>query len=96
MTIETIEKLQKENDLTEMQDMINSGQVWKMEGSMGRSAMDLLRSGACILPTMPRKDYWGNTVPSRDMVAPGTMGSLENCEKYWENNQHHGIIHSSN
>jgi len=35
-----ITKLQKENGFSEMQNLINSGTVWKMEGAMGRKAME--------------------------------------------------------
>ena len=67
-----------------MQDMINSGLVWHMEGTMGRNASDLLEQGACMLPTVPRKDYWGNTVPARTMLKAGTKGTYQNCINYWE------------
>jgi hypothetical protein len=62
-------------DILNMQSLINSGQVWRMEGSMGRSAMAALESGACMLGTKGCKDYWGNYVPSRSEVAEGTKGS---------------------
>jgi len=65
-----------------MQAAIDSGQCWHMEGSMGRAAMDMLRCGACVLPEVPHKDYWGNTVPSRFQVQPGSTGSMELHEKW--------------
>ncbi len=48
-----------------------------MEGSIGRSAMDLINSGQCILGEEGHKDYWGNYVPSRTDVKAGTKGSVE-------------------
>lgn len=87
MKIQTIRKHQKEQGFSEMQSLIDSGIVWKMEGTMGRSAMDLLRCGACFLPKKAYKDYYGNTVPSRDMVKAGTTGSYQNSVNYYSNNQ---------
>ncbi len=66
-----------EEHVRAMQYMIDTGQVWSMEGSMGRSAMSLIESGHCILGTEAHRDYWGNRVPSRDEVKPDTEGSVE-------------------
>lgn len=60
-----------------MQRMINSGTVWIMQGSYGRAAMDFVEAGLCCLGRMSATDYWGNRVPSRDQVQPGTKGSVE-------------------
>ena len=78
-----ITKLQKTYNFWEAQKSINSGLVWKMEGSAGRYAMDLLRSGICLLPTTRRIDYYGQTVPSRYDVKPGTAGSFLNAQGFW-------------
>ena len=59
------------------QALINNGMVWKMEGSMGREAMNLIREGACVLGHESFRDYWGNLVGSRYDVVEGTMGSEE-------------------
>ena len=67
-----------------MQDMINTGQVWKMEGSMGREAMALLESGACMLPKEFKTDYYGNKVPSRDVLKAGTKGTFLNSQNFWQ------------
>lgn len=67
-----------EDDTVAMfQRMINDGSVWRLQGSYGRAAMDLLRSGQCILGEKGHRDYYGNYVPSRTEVQPGTMGSVE-------------------
>ena len=58
-----------------MQRAINSGMAWKMQGSYGRAAMDALEAGFCMLGRERCRDYYGNTIPSRDDVAPGTKGS---------------------
>lgn len=66
-----------------MQEMINSGQCWHMEGSIGREAMALLESGACMLPQESHRDYYGNTVPSRDDLQEGTKGTFQNSVTFW-------------
>jgi hypothetical protein len=100
MNVNQIRKLQYEyggEDLKRMQDMILSGDCWKMEGYYGRTAMSLLEDGVCFLPSSKEyngddrrggviKDYWGNIVPFRDQLKPGTKGTLENATKFWENN----------
>jgi hypothetical protein len=60
-----------------MQDLIDSGQVWKLQGSYGRAAMDLIQSGQCLLGPVGHRDAYGNYVPSRDEVQPGSPGSSE-------------------
>lgn len=65
----------EDEEIAVMQRMINDGSVWKMEGSMGRRAMDLLRNRQCELGPKPTVDYWGNRIPSRYEVKAGTTGS---------------------
>ena len=65
-----------------MQASIDSGQCWMMEGSMGRAAMEMLKMGACVLPEVRHKDYWGSTVPSRNDVEPGSAGSVQLHEQW--------------
>jgi len=62
--------------IREYQKMINSGICWHLEGSVGRFAMDLIRSGYCYLGIKGHTDYWGNYVPSRFEVKSGTKGSM--------------------
>lgn len=83
LTEKEITELQKDNGIYEIQELINNGNAWMMEGSVGRYAMDCLRSGACFLPKKPHKDYYGNRIPSRDMIKEGTMGSLSLSSQYW-------------
>jgi hypothetical protein len=60
-----------------IQKAINSGMGWKMQGSYGRTMMDAIKSGCCMLGVHRAQDYYGNTIPSRDDVEPGTFGSYE-------------------
>lgn len=68
-------------DRPDVQAAINSGIAWKLEGAYGRHAMDYLNAGACVLGEVSHKDYWGNRIPSRYEVEPGTVGSVEYAEE---------------
>lgn len=59
------------------QKLINSGQVWHLQGSYGRTAMELIEKGYCTLGKKGTRDAYGNYVPSRTEVQPGTKGSVE-------------------
>ena len=62
------------------QSLIDTGQAWRLEGSVGRAAMDLIESGICMLGEEQYTDYYGSVVPSRYDVEPGTVGSQEYVE----------------
>jgi len=57
------------------QELINSGQVWRLQGSYVRRAMQLLEEGRVMLGKKGHYDYYGNYVPSRYEVKAGTEGS---------------------
>jgi hypothetical protein len=59
------------------QALIDSGDAWTLEGHVGRTAMGLIEAGVCTLGPTAHRDYWGNVVPGRDEVEPGTKGSAE-------------------
>jgi len=84
MTIKEINDLQEEYGYSQMQKLIDTGDVWKFEGSMGRSAMSCLEGGICYLPEIQTFDYYGNILPARTELQPGTKGTLENAEKFWQ------------
>jgi len=71
----------EETDAINMQKMISSGQAWTMQGSYGRSAMQYLEAGMCMLGKEGHNDYYGNYVPSRTEVKAGTKGSEALCKK---------------
>jgi hypothetical protein len=83
MNLEQIKELQQQNGLEDLQNLIDSGQAWHMEGACGREAMHALEVGACLLPEESHIDYWGNKVPNLNEVKPGTTGSLNNAIQYW-------------
>ena len=84
LTVEQIIKLQEQYKANGTQEGINTGLCWLMEGSIGRFANDCLESGICILPEVRHRDYYGNTVPSRNDVKEGTKGSLGNSQAFWQ------------
>ena len=61
---------------TSIQKAINSG-MWGLQGSYGRTMMDAIASGRCMLGQRRASDYYGNVIPSRDDVQFGTKGSYE-------------------
>lgn len=75
-TIECDEEASELDYYLSIQRAINSG-MWGLQGSYGRSMMDAIRSGYCLLGTSRARDYYGNTIPSRDDVQFGTKGSYE-------------------
>lgn len=79
------EEATQEELIETYQELINNGQAWRLEGSVGRTAMALIESGQCILGEVGHTDYWGNYVPSRHEVKPGTKGSVEYAERMQRN-----------
>ena len=59
-----------------IQSAINFG-MWGLQGSYGRTMMDAISSGICLLGKSRARDYYGNVIPSRDDVQFGTKGSYE-------------------
>ncbi len=76
----------QEAEVKMMQEMINSGQAWTMPGCYGRTAMEYINAGLCMLGVVGHRDYYGNYVPSRTEVKPGTKGSAEYCRIMREKN----------
>ena len=81
LTVEQItdyeqDELDEMGDALVLQTAINAGQ-WALQGSYGRAMMDAIQSGQCALGRDSAHDYWGNFIPSRDMVKEGTPGSIE-------------------
>lgn len=70
-----------ESQTRALQKLINAG-AWSFEGSMGRAMMRAIEAGQCALGPEPARDYWGNRIPSRFEVKPGTKGSVEFVEAH--------------
>ena len=84
MNTSRITKLQKQYGYYGLQQRINTGLIWKLEGSAGRDAMEALRVGVCMLPKTVYRDYYGNRIPSRDELQKGTKGTYQNCRDFWK------------
>jgi len=69
-----------------IQKAINTG-LWGLQGSYGRTMMNAITEGYCMLGQDDARDYWGNHIPSRDQVQAGTKGSFdfvaEQCGEGW-------------
>ena len=76
------EDASEEDTIATYQALIDSGMAWSLEGHVGRTAMGLIESGQCMLGEEAHVDYWGNRVPSRTEVEPGTKGSREYVEAH--------------
>lgn len=62
-----------------IQRQINAGQ-WSLQGSHGRAMMQAIEDGYCLCGKDGARDYYGNYIPSRDEVKPGTKGSKRYVE----------------
>ena len=75
------DELEEEEEIQYIQELINDGSIWKLQGSYGRTAMQYIEAGLCVLGEKGHYDYYGNYVPSRFEVEAGTKGSLEYAQK---------------
>ena len=73
--IESDEEVSELDYFLAIQRAINSG-MWGLQGSYGRTMMDAISSGRCLLGPNAARDYYGNVIPSRDDVKQGTKGSI--------------------
>jgi hypothetical protein len=60
-----------------IQRAINGGEAWKFQGSYGRAMMAAIEAGYCMLGRRAFIDFFGNAIPSRSDVAPGSKGSRD-------------------
>lgn len=65
-----------EDFYSNLQQLINAGQ-WGLQGSYGRTMMQAIEDGYCVLGREGVRDYYGNYIPARDEVQEGTKGSVE-------------------
>ncbi len=78
--IESNEEVSELDYYISIQRAINSG-MWGLQGSYGRTMMDAISSGRCLLGKTGARDYYGNYIPSRDEVKEGTKGSISFVEE---------------
>jgi len=60
-----------------LQAAINNGFAWRLQGGYGRELMAAINNGYCMLGENAYTDYYGNVIPARDDVKPGTKGSWD-------------------
>jgi len=94
LTLNDIDNIECNDDVSQLdyylglQRAINGG-MWGLQGSYGRAMMDAIRGGHCMLGTKSARDYYGNGIPSRNDVQPGTKGSkdfvIDNMGLEWAN-----------
>lgn len=70
-----------------IQHLIDTGNAWLLEGHVGRQCMAAIDSGHAVLGRKRHRDYWGNIVPARTDVVPGTVGS----QRYAHDMQGHEV-----
>ena len=78
--IECNEEVSELDYFKSIQRAINSG-MWGLQGSYGRSMMEAINAGYCLLGKNRARDYYGNVIPSRDDVKEGTKGSISFVEE---------------
>ena len=74
-----ITEYQEANGVLELQEVINNGNAWRMEGSVGRAAMDSLKSGECYLPD--KAFYMTERKTHRSFSPVGCKRPLKNKKK---------------
>jgi len=81
LTLNDIASIESDEEVSELdfylavQRAINSG-MWGLQGSYGRTMMDAINSGRCLLGPNAARDAYGSVIPSRDDVKQGTKGSI--------------------
>jgi hypothetical protein len=78
-----IKELQKQFNYQMLQDLINSGEAWRIGGETTKNCKEALKSGACYLPYHSIKINIFVTVPSRYQVSPNDYGSMHRSKKFW-------------
>jgi len=82
LTMNDIENIESNEEASELdyyksiQKAINDG-CWSLQGSYGRTMMEAIKAGRCMLGTSDARDYYGNHIPSRSQVQEGTKGSRD-------------------
>tara|TARA_E500000178_G_scaffold352531_1_gene416175 strand:+ start:988 stop:1311 length:324 start_codon:yes stop_codon:yes gene_type:complete len=74
-------------EIEKMQEWIDLGYVWSMEGSVGREAMRGLDCGMYFLPNQSFRNPYGQHIPSREEIRIGTEGSLDNAYDFYNDDQ---------
>ncbi len=60
-----------------LQELIDTGMAWRLEGSIGRQCMAAIDAGRCTVGTERHTDFYGNVVPAIRDLEPGAKGTPE-------------------
>lgn len=71
-------------EIQQIQEWIDKGYAWSMEGAVGREAMRGLESGMYFLPNQSFTNPYGQHTPSREEIRIGTEGSLDNSYDFYQ------------
>lgn len=66
----------QEAELAGLQSLVDSGQAWMLEGSVGRACMAAIEDGAIVLGPTAVRNFYGNRIPSRFEVRHDTTGGI--------------------
>lgn len=61
-------KMSEKRMLKFFQKMVNTGEVWRLQGFYGRTAMDLLKQGLIKYPKKRTYDFYGSPIPTQAEV----------------------------
>ena len=54
-----------------LQHLIDNGEGWMSEGTLGQAVVQALEDGTCVLGPVAHHDYHGRVVPARGTAARG-------------------------
>lgn len=63
-----------------IQRAINDG-LWNFQGSYGRTMMQAIEHGYCLLGKKAYTDFYGNIIPSRFQVLSNSKGGIDYVKK---------------
>jgi len=75
--LDAFDEATEDEVLDAFQALVNSGEAWRLEGHVGRTAMGLLEERLIGLGEIGHHDYFGSYVPSRHEVLAGSKGASE-------------------
>lgn len=57
--------IDNKEEMAVIQKLVDTGEVWGLEGHIGRMVHDLIEAGYLQFPDHRTYDYWGNPFPTR-------------------------------
>jgi hypothetical protein len=73
-------RLSREQERRFFQRMVNTGEVWRLQGMYGRRAQELLNAGEIDYPKKATYDAYGNKIPTQSDIAK-QFGKYESAKK---------------